>query len=385
MRLPAESQLTTEQKEICFAPSNGTTLVVGPPGSGKTVVAHFRAQRLRNRREQVRLLMFNHVLRRYTGDAETFLKWIGGWWREATGRGFPRASVEQDGSYRTVWDFRGALKAVKDLDRTRFVEKGHWGHAILDEAQDFERDAHRLLSVMQKVVFAEESVPPSLMILADENQRITDSNSTIKEIKEAHILAKDDCYSLTQNYRNTREIAQLARHFYVGTLSGTPELPTSRGDKPVLLQTDDINHAVERIATYARLNSQQEIGVLVYQERTRRRLFNRLKSRLGGDGVRVQTYRSKERELADTLQFDEPGVTVLCFASSKGLEFDSVYLPELQTLPVGADQNDLTRMRLYVMCSRARSRLTLMLSQGDGQAPVMDLLPIDADFLEEEL
>jgi ATP-dependent DNA helicase UvrD/PcrA len=384
MRLPAESQLTTEQKEVCFAPSTGTTLIVGPPGSGKTVVAHFRAQRLRNRRQKVRLLMYNHVLRRYTGEAETFLKWIGSWWREATGRGFPSASIEQDGRYRRVWDFRGALRAVRDLDRERLVSRGHWGHAILDEAQDFDRDAHRLLSVIQNVVFAEESKPPSLMILADENQRITDSNSTIKEIEEAHLLSKNDCYSLKRNYRNTREIAELARHFYVGTRSGMPELPNARGDRPVLVRTDSLNQVVERIANFARLNSQQEIGVLVYQEKTRRQLYNRLSSRLDKDGTRVQTYRAKERELADLLEFDAPGVTVLCFASSKGLEFDSVFLPELQTLPVGADHNDLTRMRLYVMCSRARSRLTLMLTEGEGRSPVTGLLPQDSTLLEEE-
>ena len=46
MRLPKEAQLSREQKEVCFAPSTGTVLVTGPPGSGKTVVALYRAKQL---------------------------------------------------------------------------------------------------------------------------------------------------------------------------------------------------------------------------------------------------------------------------------------------------------------------------------------------------
>ena len=48
MRMPSEAQLTPQQREICFARSSGTVVVVGPPGCGKTVVAHFRAARLRD-------------------------------------------------------------------------------------------------------------------------------------------------------------------------------------------------------------------------------------------------------------------------------------------------------------------------------------------------
>ena len=59
MKLPAESQLSREQKEVIAAPTEGTILVMGPPGSGKTVVAMLRERALKKRREQAALVVFN--------------------------------------------------------------------------------------------------------------------------------------------------------------------------------------------------------------------------------------------------------------------------------------------------------------------------------------
>jgi DNA helicase IV len=231
------------------------------------------------------------------------------------------------------------------------------------------------------------------MLLADENQRINTENSTIKKIERAHHLVGDNIYFLKENYRNTKEIAQVAAHFYTGLRTGIPKLPKKSGNVPTLVRTRNKTDVVERIAKYARLNSQQEIGVLVPYHRTRKRLYKMLEEELG-DGHKVQTYTSNRtelenlgmtaQELRDSLTFNKPGViSVLCYASSKGLEFDSVFLPELQTLRVGAENNDTIRMQLYVMCSRARSRLTLMMTEGRGRSPVNDLLP-PPPILKEE-
>ena len=68
-------------------------------------------------------------------------------------------------------------------------------------------------------------------------------------------------------------------------------------------------------------------------------------------------------------------VTVLCFASAKGLEFDAVFLPELQTIDVKGRERDTIRMNLYVMCSRARTHLWLSIDDPTGTHDVWKLLP----------
>ncbi len=89
MRLPNESQLSREQKEVCFAQTDRPMLVTGPPGSGKTVVAIFRQNALRKKKQRVQALVYNHVLCRYAEVESTFYGWLNKWWRSSTGAAFP--------------------------------------------------------------------------------------------------------------------------------------------------------------------------------------------------------------------------------------------------------------------------------------------------------
>lgn len=386
MRLPNERQLSKEQKEVCFAPTEGTVLVVGPPGSGKTVVAIFRQNALRKAKKPVRTLVYNHVLRSYTGIETTFYDWLGSWWKKATGEAFP--STWQD--RRKSFDFSRAAQLARTEMRAALAARGNWGHLILDEAQDFDRRAHEFLCVT-RVLAVQGSNPsnlPSMTILADENQRLHSTNSTLDEIERAHLLTSDDIYHLRRNYRNTLQIAKVAAHFYTGLPTGMPELPMEQGEKPRLIVTKDVDEAVTRIADFAMLHDSKDVGVLVYYKNTRRHLYNKLVNRLRRSGVRVQTYTSDKKDEnndATQLVFDEGGsVTILCFASAKGLEFDAVFLPELQTIPVDDQSELVTKMNLYVMVSRARTHLVLLVSNPSRQAGIWKLLPVESGDLDIE-
>lgn len=381
MRLPPESALGLEQKEVINAPSEGTILVVGPPGSGKTVVAVLRERALKKRRESVASVVFNNVLTRYTGNDLTFHAWLNEWWKAATGGGFPAGSFV-DAKGERVWsqDYVTGMQLAAQSLKSRLQARGHWGHLILDEAQDFPPDAHRLLFQIQQRVFAHlpDDKRPSLCLLADENQRITPANSTLKQIRQAHaFMSSRDEYPLTKNYRNSRPIAEFAAHFYVDLPTGIPTLPTVAGDKPRVFVAD-LDQSVDRVVTHARNHPNEEIGVLVQYNATRTKFFNKLKHRLKDTKIKVQTYGTKPEVHKDSskLAFDEAGtVTILCFASAKGLEFDAVFLPELQTLRLDGAERDQVRMSLYVMCSRARSQLWLSIDDQTRTHEVWKLLP----------
>jgi DNA helicase II / ATP-dependent DNA helicase PcrA len=273
--------------------------------------------------------------------------------------------------------------------KAQVMSKGHWRHLILDEAQDFPPEAHQLLNYVQSNVFYSlpEDERPSILILADENQQIGSTCSSLVEIRDAFSLGEEDEYSLSRNYRNTREIALFAKHFCVGLSTGTAELPDAQGEKPRLVITPSLDSAVDRIVKYCEINDDQDVGILVYFEKTRKKIFNKLEYRLQSRGTRVQSYSSnKKQELtADKLRFESgSSATVLCFASGKGLEFDAVFLPELQTVPVDVDNLDHAKMNLYVMTSRARSRLFIMLSDEGRQSDVWNLLPSSNNLYEME-
>lgn len=373
MRLPNESQLSPEQKEVCYAPTDETILVIGPPGSGKTVIAVFRKNALQQQDEEAKTLVYNQVLSSYTGVDQTFMGWLSGWWRNCTRGRFPA----MEGGRPYEYDYEQARLLVRAKHRDSIAKYGHWGHLIIDEAQDFGRDAHELLAEVQEFCF-EEGSKPNITILADENQRLTESNSTFSQIKQAYLLGQDQIYQLERNYRNTREIAALAASYYVGLASGIPKSPSRRGDVPRLYVTEDLDEAVGRIVNYARLNANEDIGVLVHFKSTRRRLFNKLQDRLGGTGIVVQGYESgvrDSRQQARNLRFDNGGsVTVLCHASAKGLEFDTVFLPELQELRPADHGSEVTKMTLYVMISRARDRVFMSISDPLEDTSIWQLL-----------
>jgi DNA helicase II / ATP-dependent DNA helicase PcrA len=385
MQLPSEAQLSKEQRETMLAKTQGISVVVGPPGSGKTVIAIFRANKIRNRGDKVESLVYNQVLSRFTATDSTFYVWIGKWWKKVTGSSHPQKWIPH-----SRWRFPDFIEMRNYAlagGKSNFRENGTWGHVIIDEAQDFPKECHSFMSAVQNNVF--EDLPDkaaSLMILADENQRITTDNSTIEEILDCYIQEQEDVYTLKKNYRNTHEIAEFASRFYVGLSSGIPEFPEERrGEKPRLTVTGDVDEAVAKITTFVKNHDNQEIGVLVQYDNTRQKLYNKLEHRLP-DGIRVQSYSSNPKHKgnfpAEDLAFDKKGVvTILCFASAKGLEFDSVFLPELQTLRVDAASSDTARMLLYVMCSRARTYLELMVTDRNGQSDVWEYLPAPSDDL----
>ena len=382
MRLPSESQLSREQREVIAAPTEGTMLVMGPPGSGKTVVAMLRERALKKGRRPVALVVFNKVLTRYTGKELTFQTWLNEWWTNATGASFPTVRSHDTAKGWSTWsqDHAKAIELAFGGKKTALSQSGNWGHLILDEAQDFADEAHVLLFQVQQRIFADlgEEERPSLCLLADENQRISPTHSTIKQIREAHaFLTEREEYELTRNYRNTRPIARFAAHFYVGLPTGIPQLPDTKGDKPHMFVAD-LNAAVDRMATYAANHPNEEIGVFVQYTNTRKKVFNKLTYRLRNSPIRVQTYgaKSDQRNDASELVFNEHGVvTVLCFASAKGLEFDTVFLPELQTIDLRGSGRDTVRMNLYVMCSRARTQLGLFIDDPTGTHEIWKLLP----------
>jgi DNA helicase II / ATP-dependent DNA helicase PcrA len=380
MRLPNEDQLSREQREVCFAPTDQSILVTGPPGSGKTIVAYFRSNSLKENEMETTFIAFTNVLTAYTeGMDRTFDSWICNWWNGISGgRWLPTLQNR-------VYDFEEASRLAREDYMGRVAPRGHWGHLLLDEAQDFSPDAHHFLNFIRRLICDHLGNPngPQITIFADENQRLNETSSALKQIRDAHRFRKDDEYKLRRNYRNTKEIAAFAAEFYVGLSTGVPNSPDVRGNKPKIVLTEDIDDAAARIVKHANRNEDEEIGVLVFNKNTRNKLFNKLKHRLEPDGFRVQKYAKKPD--AETLVFDEPKtITILCFASAKGLEFDSVFMPELQTFNTEGGREDEVMMTMYVMCSRARKSLSLMISDRERKNGIWAVIPEDGSLFEFE-
>ncbi|MDE1251549.1 AAA family ATPase [Vibrio aestuarianus] len=427
--MPNIRQISEEQQDIFEdAPIDGSILVTGPPGTGKTVIAFLRANLLSKKRYEVTVLMFNRVLRRYTENvaseiegkvqSKTMHSWLPEWWRQQkilASSDTETLIVEGDKVYLNCpYEDKNVLKKIggqfewnkvnpfthkkgmwfvskekydRNPDaystwtgtsfdpprqtqwqfdwlemRNLFLEKDtehliDWGHLIIDEAQDFEPGLFSFLHLSAK-----QLEHGGLTILADENQRLEESrHSSLDEIRTALKLKNkpDREFSLTKNFRNTSQIAKVASHFYVGLPTGIPKLPDRQGNIPKLVSMSNTEQQIQYICRSLKNRAALEVGIIVDNDSDRSLFTKEIERQL--PNYTVQSYSSKNPRSSETLLFDKQGVvTVLHRKSCKGLEFDSVFIPQLQSFAV--DDADLItfKMNLYVMCSRAREELVFL-------------------------
>jgi superfamily I DNA/RNA helicase len=212
-------------------------------------------------------------------------------------------------------------------------------------------------------------------------------NSTIKDIKKGLSLPDNRAYLLTRNYRNTLQIARLASKFCT-EVSKKPDLPTRENDLPILLEVEKLNDAIEYIYRYAVNHENEEIGVITQNDRIRKKFVNRLNKLIEGKTrLTLQSYSSKDKTCnnSDEMTFDKGGIiTVINKQSCKGLEFDAVFLPELQSISVDPNDKDQFMMEMYVMISRARRMLVLMITnEGESQPAILSNIPDKSSGLLE--
>ena len=357
MKLPSYQDLSKEQDKINNLPLDKNHIVMGPPGTGKTVTALYRSKMLHDEGTKVLLLMYSRLLSQYTaaatgqleidGVVKTFHQWFYGFYLQTYGIKPPQIS-----EYSYDWD--QVLKTIS----SKPPKASSLQSLIIDEGQDLSKQFFILAKYLAK----------TLVVFCDENQRLVEDNSTLEEIKTAMSIKKE--HVLTRNYRNSREIAALAAEFYTGLPSGIPEEPTRSGTRPVIMRHRNINETAEYISRYEKNHSDRQIGVFVHSNDYRSKFLNRLKGRTANP---IQTYVGGLGRQAQTVDFDAPGVFVINYPSAKGLEFDTVFLPELQAADPDFGRPE-TRMRFYVLLSRAREELFLVYS-GDGSPRWLSCLP----------
>jgi DNA helicase-2/ATP-dependent DNA helicase PcrA len=266
------------------------------------------------------------------------------------------------------------------------------GTLLLDEGQDFSLGFYNVLRQISILsADPERKVTHRLrcFVLADENQQLTAQNSTLTQIADTLRIDDGNKYTLLDNFRNSKEIAELARRFFadVGVL---PKLPKRSTTTPIYSCVKDHAAVVDRIKIWLTNNHLKEVGVLTFSDTTRNSLTESLKKTLGemrGRDITVQTYSSKSQSenKAKDLMFDTPDVvTVLNLQSCKGLEFDAVFIVDLHEAQIGLYGVDRFKMQMFVAVSRARDWVSLIDSGSRaGVGKYFEVLP-DEEFLERD-
>ncbi len=413
LNLPQYTQLDDDQKRVYALPFEGRNLISGPPGTGKSVIAIHRAAAMAQKGQLPTVLMFNKLLQLWTKkaleeagkmaqldkssaeklDTKTTEAWFKKWFLETFGVAAPTKEVAlapnrqiktnrdnqcavcnratsanidlavvysvapkkwypvhenclpklnqkmSANAYRSV-DYQKCLE-VAEPAMVSALKKARNLDVLIDEGQDLPLSAYQLLS----------EFCTSLTVYLDSAQTITEDKSTEDEIIATLDIGKDRRQILKKNYRNGKEVHQLAEKFRPGYLvvGDMPERKCT--DIPKLIGLSSKEKESDWIATLAKNFSNLSIGVFV---RTKDRR-NSIAASLRENSIAFQVYNPDTRDQV----FDpcKKGVTLATQSNAKGLEFDIVVVAGMDEWP--SDIPDYLYGLFYVLITRSRDRLFL--------------------------
>ena len=203
-RLPNGGDLSEEQLDIINLPTTKDWVIKGAPGTGKTVMAIYRAGQASHssKGKPVLMLVYNNPLMRFLSTAvqgnyyrnvqvQTYHQWVNDIYSEYSLGKIPKDGNDHD------W-----TAIASDLSRI----KKKYAHVIIDEAQDFPIE---LLKILKKL-------SDHMTCFIDPNQAIeigkTDTYGAIKA------LCVESPYKLTKNFRNTKGISAIQNLFEISLL-----------------------------------------------------------------------------------------------------------------------------------------------------------------------
>jgi DNA helicase IV len=374
-RLPGIQELTKDQDRVNRLPKEGQFLIVGGPGTGKSVVALQRVLKYHEEKNYI-FLVFNKILRaasqQLAGGKISSSTWMS-WFYKAVLHNLKSSDPEIKDVpeiKKFIPDYNVIVKILNDLKLESDPIQ-----IIIDEGQDMPPKFYETLQYMGIENF---------FVVADQNQQITDQNSKKEELITALGLDTKDVIELKENFRNTYDVARLARHFYTDPSSPPPYLPVATRQSigvPLLLEYRDLNKAITRILREADRSPNTLIGVIVPTNDVLDVYINALREieiSLDNPKPIISSYKSGNNIDID---FTEGGIVVINDKSVKGVEFDSVFIADIDKFIIYGRDIESMKKRFYVMVSRAINNV-IILRNSNNSCEVCSLLPTDEKILK---
>ena len=384
-----------QQEQLARSLGDGHRVIHGVAGSGKTMILGYRSVELAKRyTKPVLVLCYNKALANRLAqqlavhgmEGHIIVRNFHGWCLDQLGAfGVARPSFNSDPQ---TW-LREMVETVCTGMERKTIPCAQYSAILIDEGHDFEPE---WLKLVTRMIDPDSN---SLLLLYDDAQTIYGGGRKKFSFASVGIQAKGRTTILRLNYRNTLEVLSTARIFANELLAAqeadddhvpiiAPESAGRRGSIPEIVFAsniwDETRIVAQRIkGAIADGSCPNEFGVLC-RTKAAGELFSRQLVR-SGLPVRLMTDTSNRAGFAA-----EPAITVMTMHSSKGLEFESVFLPSLCDVAARRDLSGddlLQEARLvYVAMTRALNRLTML---HHCQTPITERLSAAVDEVRQRL
>ncbi len=384
-KLPDIQELSKEQERARLLPREGCHLIVGGPGTGKSVLTLLRSRRHHrpNGAQDYVFLVYNKLLLKASQElvsgavnAITWITWFKGVYSQMLSRACP---VKNGNAYEIDWE---QVKTGIDASSNE-IAPPLTPFVIIDEGQDMPPDFYHALAQLGFENF---------YVVADQNQQITNENSSLRDIENELAIDTKNRIELTENYRNCDRVARLALQFCVEDAAvPAVNMPSARpcARTPVIVEYGaecrwDFASVIRRLLKFADRDPDKLIGIITPNNKSRQRWLAALTQdtvALDNGHPRIVTYAKGEPD--GEHRFSEGGIFVINAQSVKGLEFDCVFLADINEYPCHLEDRvwmDAKKRLFYVMVSRARE-LVVLLRQSGRDCPIEAILPKDENIL----
>lgn len=355
--------LSVDQMKAVEAPDDEHRLIVGAPGSGKTLVLLHRAARLRRLHktssDAFRFIVFTRMLKAYIASAcseldvpinavTTYDGWAAEYFTNNIGGRRPWAGRGPDYA-----EIRRRVRDHAVAARPRLYD-----FVLIDEGQDLDPAAFETLCAVSRHV----------TVAADRKQLIYETGSPDAEIAARLGLRRRNA-SLLGAFRCSPYIVPVAAAFIddpedARAFLGQTQTQAGPRETPVFCCADSQDDEIERLVEVARVRLTKGERVAVLHPEWGK--LPRFKRALEAAGLEVEL-----QQRGQPIDFSNQCPKLMTYHSAKGLTFDTVFLPRLVRSSF-SKHGALLQMRLmFVATTRATRWVYLSSVKGE-----------EADFLE---
>jgi hypothetical protein len=360
-----------QQEQLARSLGDGHRVIHGVAGSGKTMILGYRCVELAKRYAKPTLVLcFNKTL---TGRLEHLVR-SSGVADRITVAHFHGWCSEQLSTYAVLrpsrelaWtEYSDALvNAVVSGVESKAIPRAQYAAVMIDEGHDFKPDWLKL--VVQMV----DPETNALLLLYDDAQSIYESEGRRKfSFASVGIQAQGRTTILRLNYRNTLEVLATAKAFAQEVISEyesdedhipliAPESAGRRGSMPELVtcrnKWDEAAVIADRIKIALRDGASRNDFAVVCRSN---QLAGMIASKISqADIPCTLADRNARRQLFD----GDASVKVMTMHSSKGLEFETVFIPGICEISSTDPEKLVPEAKLlYVAMTRALGNLVML-------------------------